>query len=458
MLNENVKTTVKLKSDVSTAFKWFHASSLNGGTMLISATIASYYGVFLTDTIKIPAAAAAIIMLVASLWDAINDPMMGTIADRTNTKFGRYKPYFTIFPVLMAIVGVLLFVNPTSFSTNQKIAYAAVTYIAYGMLYTVLTMPHMAVLPAVTRDNKTRNQVIAMGAGFCAISFTIASTFTPKIVSFFGGSYLPMMAIYGVLGIISFWGLYATSDEKYLQKSEKRPIMQDVKTLFKHKQLYPIMLVWCLASMGYGLMFASSVYYVMYYLARPDLIALYMGIISIGALVSMVVLMPIALKIFKTGQKALIVTQTLTFICYGIAFFFGKNLTVLYVVSFLATAIGAMSNALVNVLVNDTIDFIQLEDGVSLNGTISSIKGFAQKCGTTVVNSGILALLAASGYIAGAIGQQPGATLITLNFIRFGIPAFICLIIVICLKYYPLEKYYPAIEAMKAKMKANEEA
>lgn len=117
-----------------------------------------------------------------------------------------------------------------------------------------------------------------------------------------------------------------------------------------------------------------------------------------------------------------------------------KKLIVLYVTSFLATAIGAMSNALVNVLVNDTIDFIQLEEGVSLNGTISAIKGFAQKCGTTVVNSGILALLAASGYIAGAIGQQPESTLITLNCIRFGVPAIICVIIVICLKYYPLEK------------------
>ena len=104
MLTENVKTKVGSKSEVSTAFKWFHATSLNGGTMLLSATIASYYGVFMTDTVKIPAAAASVIMLIASLWDAINDPIMGTIADRTNTKYGRYRPYFTIFPVLMAIV------------------------------------------------------------------------------------------------------------------------------------------------------------------------------------------------------------------------------------------------------------------------------------------------------------------------------------------------------------------
>ena len=455
MIIENVNSSKTSSKEVSTAFKWFHATSLNGGTMLISATIASYFSVFMTDNIGISAAAASAIMLVASLWDAINDPIMGTIADRTQTKHGRYRPYFTIFPVLMAIVGVLLFLNPQGLTMNQKVIYVAVVYIAYGMLYTILTMPQMAILPAVTQDNEARNKVIALGAGVCALSFTIASTFTTQLTSIFNGSYVPLMAIYGVLCIAAFWGLFATSKERYLAPVEKRPILQDLKTLFKHKQLYPIMLVWCLAAMGYGLMFSSSVYYMMYYMARPDLISLYMGIVSIGALVSMVVLMPIALRIFKTGQKALIVTQSLTFICYGVAFFFGKNLMVLYVTSFLATSIGAMSNALVNVLVNDTIDFIQLEEGISLNGTISAIKGFAQKCGTTVVNSGILALLAVSGYIAGAIGQQPESTLVTLNFLRFGIPAIICVIIVICLKFYPLEKYYPAIEEMKAKMKAH---
>lgn len=457
---ENAKVTpqaANVKKEVSTAFKWFHATSLNGGTMLIAATISSYYAVFMTDTIKIPAAAASVIMLIASLWDAINDPIMGTLADRTNTKWGRYRPYFTVFPVLTAIIGVLLFLNPPGLTMNQKIAYVAITYICWGMLYTVLTMPQMAILPAVTRSNATRNSIIALGGGVCALAFTIASSFTTNMVAFFGGSYVPLMAIYGVICIAAFWGLFATAKEKYLAPIQKRSVGHDLKTLFKHKQLYPIMLVWCLASMGYGLMFASSVYYVMYYMARPDLIAMYMFIVSMGALVSMVFLLPLALKFFKTGQKALIITQAFTFVCYVICFIFGKNLPILYVGSFIATAIGAMSNALVNVLVNDTIDFIQLEEGISLNGTISAIKGFAQKCGTTVVNSGILALLAATGYIAGAVGQQSEATMTVLNWIRFGIPAIICVIIVICLKFYPLEKYYPAIEEMKKNMEANEE-
>ena len=156
-------------------------------------------------------------------------------------------------------------------------------------------------------------------------------------------------------------------------------------------------------------MFSSSVYYVMYYLGRPDLIPLYMGIVSIGALVSMMVLMPIVLKIFKTGQRALVFTQVGAIICYALLFFFGKsNLTFLYVVTFLATSIASMQNALVNVLVNDAIDYIQFKEGISANGLISSIKGFAQKAGNTITNSGILALLAVSGYVAGCHWQSTG--------------------------------------------------
>ncbi|SCP96680.1 MFS transporter [Anaerobium acetethylicum] len=125
ILNKNVMSGEKVSAQkasakpekVSNAFRWFHATSLNGGVMLIAATIASYYSVFMTDTIGIPAAAASVIMLVASLWDAINDPIMGTLADRTKTRWGRYRVYFTVFPVLMAIVGVLLFLNPPGLSS-----------------------------------------------------------------------------------------------------------------------------------------------------------------------------------------------------------------------------------------------------------------------------------------------------------------------------------------------------
>ena len=449
---------------VSKAFSWFHATSVNGGAMIMAATMASYLSVYMTDTMKLPAAACSLIMFIATLWDAINDPMMGVIADRTHTKFGRYRPYFLPAPLLLTLFGTLVWLNP-NFSTTGKILYIAVCYIGYGMTVTMFTMPQVAVLPACVKDNSKRNTIITMGAGCCAVAFTVGSTFTANITGFFesigfSNGYIPYRLICGALACVSFWGLFATSKEKYLARTESNTsIKKELHRVLKHTELAPFLAVWVLASVGYGLMFASSVYYVMYYLARPDLIPLYMGIVSIGALVSMVVLMPIVLKIFKTGQRALAFVQVTSILCYVLLFFFGKsNLIFLYVVTFIATSIASMQNALVNVLVNDAIDYIQLKEGTSANGVISSIKGFAQKCGNTVTNSGILAVLAISGYVAGAVGQQPGSAMFALNFLRFGAPALTGALMLLALRFNPVEKHYAEIEEMKRAMQGSEQA
>lgn len=451
----------KKQKEASTAFKWFHATSLSGGAMIISAIIASYFSVFMTDTMMLPAAACSVIMFIATLWDAINDPMMGVIADRTHTKWGKYRPYFLPAPLLLMLFSTLIWVNPP-FGNTGKIIWVLITYIGWGMTVTMYTMPHMAVLPACVKGDKERNTIVTMGAAVTAIAFTVGNTFTVQIkaacenIFHVKNGYIPMMIIFSALACISFWGLFATSKEKYIKPQETKSSTA-LRTVLKHKELLPFILVWIMASMGYGLMFASSIYYIMYYICRPDQIPVYMGIVSIGALLSMVVFMPIALKIFKSGHAALKWTQVISIICYAVLFIFGKkHLTFLYVMTFITTAIASMSNALTVVLVNDAIDYIQLKEGFSANGIISSIKGFAQKCGTTVVSSGILGLLAASGYIANAVGQQPQSALFAINFLRFGVPCVTGIILVICMQFNPIEKCRPEIEEMKKQMNAEE--
>jgi Na+/melibiose symporter-like transporter len=258
------------------------------------------------------------------------------------------------------------------------------------------------------------------------------------------------MIVLGLISCLSFWGLFATAKEKYIAPVSDTPLTQDLKKILRHKELSPFVIVWIMASMGYGLMFASSVFYVMYFLGRPDLISIYMLVVSMGALVSMVVLMPICMRIFKTAQRTLVVTQIAAIICYVTLFFVGnKNMMLLYVITFIATSVASMSNALVNVLVNDAIDYVQFKDGITANGVISSIKGFAQKCGNTVTNSGILAVLAWAGYRAGEIGNQPESTMFAINFLRFGAPALISGILLIALKFNPVEKHRADILEMK---------
>lgn len=460
MAKEKTQQTKVMKDDVGTAFKWFHATSSNGGAMMVAAVIASYFSVYMTDTLKIPAAAASAIMFVATLWDAINDPMMGIIADRTKSRWGRYRPYFVAAPIFLTFFATMLWVDWGFESTGAKVAYVLIIYIGYGMTVTMYTMPQMAILPAAVRDNEQRNMIITMGAGTCAVAFTIGNTFTTNITGFFNkigfsNGYVPLMLICGLLAFISFWGLFATSKgkEKYLVEPEQGNPLKEITRVVKHKEVWPNLVAWVMASMGYGMMFSTSVYYMMYYWARPDLISIYMGVISVGALISMVVLMPIFLKVFKTGQKALIVSQASSIVLYVILFIFGKtNFIFLCVLTFISACTASMQNALVNVLVNDTIDFIMLKEGKSSNGVISSIKGFAQKCGNTIVSSGILAVLSIAGYIAGAVGQQPDSAMFALNFLKFGAPSLTGLILIICVAKSPMNKYAGQIEEMKKKM------
>lgn len=460
-MGNNSVTNSTSKPEVSKAFSWFHATSVNGGAMMIAAVLASYLSVYMTDTLQLPAATASLIMFIATLWDAINDPMMGVIADSTHTKFGRYRPYFIFAPILLTFFATMVWVDWGFTSTTAKAVYILVMYIGYGMTVTMYTMPQMAILPAAVKKDQERNKIITMGAGCCAVAFTIGNTFTQNITGFFNSigfsnGYVPFMLICGALAFVSFWGLFKASNgqERYLSTPEKNPL-KGLGMVLKHKEVYPNIVAWVMASMGYGLMFSSSVYYMMYYYARPDLISIYMGVISIGALVSMVVAMPIFLKVFKTGQRALCVSQISSIVLYVILFFFGKtNFVFLCVLTFISSVTSAMQNALVNILVNDTIDFIMYKEGKSANGLVSSIKGFAQKCGNTVTSSGILAILAISGYVAGAIGQQPESAMFALNFIKFGAPSVTGIIVILCVVFGPIKKYKSEIEEMKIKMHA----
>ena len=475
------------KPEVTKAFTWFHATSVNGGAMAIAATIATYFSLYVQETIGITAAQLAIIMFICTLWDAINDPIMGVICDSVTPKWGRYRTWFTFTPVFLLVDMFLLFSNPGFIqgSATAKCVYVCITYMFYGMIVTAYTMPQMAILPAMTKNDQERNSVIAKGAGVCALMFTIASTFSTQLVEIFG-SYRNLMCFYAIFAVISFWGLYKTSEERYvLPKDPNTTGIKQLGYVFRHKEVWPVMLCWCLASISYGFMFTSSVYYAQYILAADKInaglatgayqseeeigafigstigstISTYMGFISVGALLSMVVLMPIFLRTFKTGWKTLLVSQIGTVICYVILFFTGRfNFWYCCILSLVATVIGAMVNAVVNVLVNDTIDFILLKEGKQLSGVVSSVKGFAQKCGNTVTNSGMLAILALCGFDAqnGPLGQVPSAVIGT-NVVRFLVPAIVSTIIIVLMVFYPIRKYVPEIEAMKTKMHATGE-
>lgn len=434
-------------------FMWSYAFSAGGGFNFILALITSYLSGYLTDNLLIPAAAVSVLMTVATIWDAVNDPMMGAIADRTKSRWGRYRGYFLFAPFAVAILAIALFCADPGWSSGAKLTYVSVVYILYGMAATVLTMPTYAILPAHTLDPKLRNRTVVLMMIITAVGFNIVMAVGPMMMDHLA---IPV-AVFAVMGIVAYLGLFKKAKENYLMPVGERSAMQDLKAVLRHKELWSVFISWFLANLGYGMMFSASYYYITYYIGQPAMLTIYMVILGLGSLISMV-LMPLMLKLCKTPRRTLVVTQMVTAVLYAVLFVVGgSSFGLLTGLSFVAALFSCMQNGIVNILLNDTIDYVMLMDGLSLNGIISAVRGFASKCGAGLAMAVITAIISIAGWAPNASAQSASA-MIGLNMARFGAPAIISVLLIICLCFYPIEKHYGEIEAMKATMHKEETA
>ena len=441
-----MKKEEKLKESSMIAY----AVANSSGYQFIQAVVASYILLFFTDTFGIPAAAASAIMLTASVWDAVNDPMMGAIADRTRSRFGRYRGYLLFCPFVLTVISYLLFLNPAGLSVNAKIAWAAVFYVLYGMCVTAVQMPLAALIPAMTKKDSERNTMVQLMVFLASLCLMLVSSFTLNMEAAVGG-YHNLMLIGGIVMVITFLILFQYSEEKYLTPVSQKPFMHDIKALLQIKELYPVIMVWLTGYLGFNIMMSSSVFYVMYYMCRPDLIPSYMMVLSVAGMVSVTFGISILMRVFKGSvKKCFGFSQAVTAIIYMVLFFAGgKSLTVLYVLSGLAAAFATMSNAFIPMINNEMIDYVAYKNGTYMNATVSAIKGFACKCGAGLASALLGGALALGGYAAGAIGQQTEAALRGINIGRFGIPALAAIILCIALAFYPVDQVRDEITAMK---------
>ncbi len=435
------------KKELSFSEKISWAIGLSTGRQFITAMISTYILVFMTDVFGIAAGAAGLIMTLATVWDAINDPILGGLADRTRTRWGTYRPYLLFVPLPLAIVATLLFAAP-DLSAAGKVAYAAILYICYGMLVTCIEIPFYALLPTMTKNEMERNDTISLGTFIASLVILVVTSFTTNLVELLGNGdtamgYMLLALIGSVFMCITSWLAFAKCKERYtVEKSDEVPARQALVELFKVKEIYPMLIFWCVGCILFNLIMASSVYYCMYYLMNPALIASYMLTINIAGMVGVMLLMPIILRAVKGSmKKAVIFTQTISAVCFLICYFIaGQNVTAIYVFTFIGAMFATMTNAFRPMTVVGMTDYVLKTTGNQLNGTISAIGGFAYKCGTALSNALLAGMLAATGYVAGAIGQQPDAFMTGINSVRFLIPFIATIIYIVLILFYPEKK------------------
>ena len=203
-----------------------------------------------------------------------------------------------------------------------------------------------------------------------------------------------------------------------------------------------MIIFWCVGCILFNIIMASSVYYCMYYLMNPGLIAAYMLTINISGMVGVMALMPILMRWVKGSvKKAVVITQVISAACFLICYFIaGRSVMAIFVVTAIGCAFATMTNVFRPMTIVGMTDFVLEKTGNQLNGTLSAIGGFSYKCGTAISNAMIAGMLAATGYIAGAIGQQPDAFMKGINAVRFLVPFIATVLYIILIQFYPEKK------------------
>lgn len=420
-----------------------YGMAYGSGYQIMGALVGSYLMIFFTDTFGVPAAAAGVIMVIASIWDAINDPIMGVIADKTHTVFGKFRPYLLWVPACLTVAVVCLFMSPNLSSTG-KIIWAAVFYILYGMLRTAFEIPCNALINAVTDVESERQKLISTYTQIMGIFTAITTSFALSMVSFFGGDntakgYMIVVGGSGILMTIFSLCLFATTKERYVVESKDThlPLTKQLSLLVTVKGLVPTLIIWIAGYIGFNIMMGSSVYYVMYCLVRPDLISIYMMTISLVGLLSPFILVPLFLKIFKSLKMAFIASQVLTLVCNICCLIFRGNITAVFIFSGFGALFATMFMVYGAMLMAVVTDQSYVQTKIVMNGTIAALKGFSNKLGTALSNGILSAVLAMTGYIANAIGQEPQSTITGITLVRFGVPSVMTIIAICALLSLP---------------------
>lgn len=378
---------------------------------LVWQPILMYLLIFYTDVFGISPSAAATLFLVARIWDAINDPIMGAIIDRTQTKWGKFRPYMLFSAIPYGLFAILTFTVPNLDGT-AKLIYAYVTYIGLGMLYTVVNTAYSALSSSITQDSQERSTLSVLRVLF-AMGAALVGLAVPTLVTAFGGGdpakgYQLAMTAISVFVVISMFISFASTKERYSSEAtkEKFSYKEIPTTLFKNKELIILCLFFFLHVTKLSITQAGSLYHLQYVVNRTDIFPI-LGIISLIFTFISAAAVPALLK--KFDKKSLVIIGLIVSLIRPLAYF-----TTSIPIILIGAAVSSLGQGIVTGLlwglVPDVVEFNEYKHNKRQEGLIFSLIGLALKLGTAF--GGVLPgiILQFTGYQANMI-QTPLANM-----------------------------------------------
>jgi len=404
------------------------------------ALIGGYLAAFYTDTLGLTAATAGTLIALTKIIDAFTDPAMGAIADRTNTKHGKFRPYLLYTGVPMALVSILAFTTP-DLSYNGKVVWAFCTYSLMMVCYTVLSTPYSSLSGVMTSHIQERNVLFSVRFIFAFAASALIGLFTPKLIALLGENdpelgWQLTVALYGAIATAIFLVTFATTKERVSPppQQKSKPI-EDIKDLLGNKPWLILFALAMILMMTITLRGGSSFYYFKYYVNREDLIGPYLFWQSIALGVGCC-LTPILTK-YIDKRKLLIYLMAAVAVLSGVYYFVPKDMIwAMFTLNILISLALGPKSPLTWSMYADAADYNEWKTGRRATAMTFSAATFSQKLGGALGSAGMLWLLAYIGYSANQ--AQSDASLEGINFLQTGAPGVFAAVAVAVVCFYSL--------------------
>ena len=413
------------------------------GSNVVFQTILILLPAFYTDVFGLAPAAMGTMFLAVRLLDTVTDPIMGMVADNTNTKWGKFRPYLLWFAIPFSVVFVFTFITP-DFSENGKLAYAYLTYSALMVLYTVVNIPYCALGGVITSDSQERVSANSYRFFIATSAGVLISYFAPDLIEYFGNGkeqdgYPYAMSVFGILAILAFFGCFALTKERVKQvASTKGSLSVDFKTLLKNDQWLVVALLFLVLLVPIVLRGASQVYYVKWFIGDAELIAAFLTTGTFCQMIGAGFASSLTKKLGKV--PAYILVQSII-VVGSIALYFvsNSNLYAIFILFGVVNFFVQMGAPILFTMAADTVEYGELKTGRRVTGLVFSGALFALKLGVAVGGWLIGLILAYYGYDGKAEAQSPEAIQgIVLSLTLF--PAIGHFLLIPIVSFYKLNK------------------
>lgn len=437
---------------------WLTGFGSNMGFRMVGTYLVFFY----TDIFGISPAVVGSIMLVSRLWDAANDPFMGNIVDRTNSKWGRYRPYQFIGAIITGISLMLLFASP-DLSPSGKVIYAYFAYILFSTANTVVQIPTNAMVPELTSNQHERTSVMAGKQWLGMMAGLLITTATKPFVDLmaFGGTqaqgWFRVAVIYGILLMVAYIICTSVATKKVENKRkaskvpEKKITMKQYFNAIKtNKPLLLLTIAFATDLMAFSTAMSSNIFFFKYNVQNMAIFPTYMFAVGIVPIAT-IPLVPFLSR--KFGKKNVMLYGSLinVFIIGSLYLVDFSNITMLFVISVASAAVMGVTGSMGWSMMTDCGTYAEWKTGVKAYGSISAAVTFTNKLGRALGGFLVGSILAYTGYIA----NQPATPAVQqgILFLRAAMPAIGSICSVIAMIFYPItnESFNQMIEDIEAR-------